>query len=69
MVISCLVFCPTLYASRQIWFLLPLAACSAGYGKGQQHSPIMIDNYPVDACAGEGDIRFKIAAERGHGRA
>jgi hypothetical protein len=51
---------PTLYASRQIWFLLKARGLAQRFvvKQGQRHSPIMLDNYPVDACAGNGGITF-----------
>jgi hypothetical protein len=66
---------PTLYASRQIWFLLQARGLAQRFvvKQGQQRSPIMLDNYPVDACAGKGGTLLvaKVmakAAEPGRGK-
>jgi hypothetical protein len=51
---------PTLYASRQIWFPLQARGVAQRFvvKQGQQRSPIMLDNYPADARAGNGGITF-----------
>jgi hypothetical protein len=52
---------PTPYASRQIWFQLQIRGVAQRLvvKQGQQRSLIMLDNYPVEACASKGGVTFK----------